>query len=303
VRRFRARSRRGFAAGLSWALLAFASPTAGASPAGQEPPAPPPATRSVAQAPEIEQLVAHVIDVRPHDPGAFTQGWLIQDGRLFESTGRDRGDARLRELELLDGGVQREFVLPPDESGGYYWGEGLAAVGDRLVQLTWRHGVAFVYERDTFLEVGRHEYQGEGWGLSYDGRRLVMSDGSSRLTFRDPATFEVQGGVDVTADGVPVTRLNELECVGASVYANVFLTDTIVRIDAATGLVTAWIDAANLLAPEEEAGADVLNGIAYDERRDTFLITGKWWPKAFEVRFVPRPAATLYVPLAVVGRS
>jgi glutaminyl-peptide cyclotransferase len=261
-----------------------------------------PAPRATAAEPE--RLTVRVISVRPHDPGAYTQGLLLHDGWLYESTGRDRGEARLRQVDPVTGVAVREVFLPPAPDGSTYWGEGLALVGRRLIQLTWLHGVAFVHDLHSFDQIGRYRYEGEGWGLCYDGRRLVMSDGSSALQFRDPDTFALLGRVDVTESGRPVVRLNELECVGGSVYANVFLTDEIVRIDAQSGAVTARIDAGGLLAPDERAAADVLNGIAYDPDGGTFLITGKWWPKLFEVTFRPADdpdGARAYLPLAARG--
>lgn len=238
-----------------------------------------------------DELRVEVLSVRPHDPTAFTQGLLLHDGWLYESTGRDMGEARLRKVNPFTGVAEREIFVPPNESGEYYWGEGLARVGDELVQLTYLGQVAFRYDLDTFRRLQRHSYDGQGWGLCHDGQRLVMSNGTDRLTFRDPATFAVLGSVAVTVDGRPLRRINELECVGDLVYANVFLTDTIVAIDPVSGAVTARIDASGLLTPEESARADVLNGIAYDPAEDTFLITGKWWPKLFEVRFVAEPTA------------
>jgi glutamine cyclotransferase len=159
-------------------------------------------------------------------------------------------------------------------------------VGSTLLQLTWQDGRTFTYDRDTFAPGATFEYAGEGWGLCHDGRDLVMSDGSAQLTFRGPSTFRVQREVTVRRGGEPLERLNELECVRGEVYANVWTTDRIVRIDAATGAVTADVDASGLLSPAERAGADVLNGIAYDSATDTFLITGKLWPRMFRVKFV-----------------
>jgi glutaminyl-peptide cyclotransferase len=181
-------------------------------------------------------------------------------------------------------------VLRAAEPPGTEYTEGLALVEDRLIQLTWKDGVAFVWDADTFAPIGQFEYEGEGWGLCYDGSRLVMSDGSDALTFRDPATFEVTGTVIVTEDGRPVIKLNELECVDGSVWANVWETDRIVRIDPATGDVTGGLDATGLITPDPslvDPGA-VLNGIAYDERTGTFLLTGKLWPSMFEVRLFER---------------
>ena len=152
--------------------------------------------------------------------------------------------------------------------------------------LTWRAQRAFVYDRDSFELLDTYRYRGEGWGLCHDGRRLIMSDGTDRLTFRDPVTFAPLGEQRVRLDGRPLRELNELECVAGGVYANVWQTDVIVRIDPATGRVTDTIDAAGLLQGPDRLGAEVLNGIAHDPRAGTFYITGKWWPKMFEVRFV-----------------
>lgn len=235
---------------------------------------------------EVERLRVNVLSESPHDSGAFTQGFVIDDGtgevsRLFESTGL-RGQSTLREVHLLSGEVLHSTSLPPD-----HFGEGLALVGNRLIQLTWQEGIAHVYDRDTFVKTGQFSYSGEGWGLCYDGRRLIMSDGSARLYFRSPETFKLQGSVDVTLDGQPQRWLNELEFADGSVYANVWQQDIIVEIDPASGKVTAVIDASGLLNPEERPPAAVLNGIAYSRRTKTFFITGKYWPTVFEVTFVP----------------
>lgn len=213
-----------------------------------------------------------------HDPDAFTEGLLLHDGRFFESTGLT-GRSSLRRVVPANGAVELSVPLASD-----LFGEGLALAGDRLIELTWQNHVALVYDLD-FDSVGSFDYEGEGWGLCHDGSRLVMSDGSSRLFFRDPQTFELLGSIEVTRAGTSVTRLNELECVGNLVYANVWLTDTIVRIDPRTGAVLTTIDASNLLSAAEAANADVLNGIAFDPTTGHFFLTGKLWPKLFEVTF------------------
>lgn len=231
-----------------------------------------------------EALTVEVLAVHPHDDRAYTQGLLVDEGRLIESTGQ-YGESTLREVELGSGAVLRSRALPDDR-----FGEGLALVDDRLVQLTWREGVAVVYDRDTFDVVGHHAYEGEGWGLCLDEARdrLVMSDGSATLTFRDPRTFAVTGSVEVTEAGEPVDQLNELECVDGDVYANVYRTDEIVRVDGASGEVRATIDASPLRdALGAAPRAEVLNGIAHDPSSGTFHLTGKYWPRLFEVRFVP----------------
>ena len=215
----------------------------------------------------------------PHDPEAFTQGLLWWQGRLYESTGL-RGASSLRRLHPGSGEVERLAALPV-----FFFGEGLARSGDRLVVLTWQAERAFVFDLATFEARGRLRYSGEGWGLCHDGSRFVMSDGSHRLTFRDSATFAAIGTVSVRLDGRPLARLNELECVGGHVYANVFGQDFLVRVDAATGAVTQRIDAAGLLDAEAASQADVLNGIAYDPQGERFYLTGKRWPWLFEATF------------------
>lgn len=231
-----------------------------------------------------ERFYARVVSTYPHDRQAFTQGLLIADGHLYESTGL-YGRSTVRRVDLATGRVEASTALGPA-----FFGEGLARVGDRLVQLTWREGTAFVWDINTLQKQREHRYTGEGWGLCFDGQSLVMSDGSDRLTFRDPDTFAVRRNVVVRAAGEPVTALNELECAGNVVYANVWREDTIVRIDSQSGNVTAVIDASGLLTPAERAGTDVLNGIAAIPGTERFLITGKLWPRMFEVEFVPIPA-------------
>ena len=218
----------------------------------------------------------------PHDTEAFTQGLLWRNGHLFESTGL-YGESSLREVDLRTGTVVRRHDLPAD-----LFGEGLAAVRDHLVQLTWKHGTALVWRTADFSVARQFAYEGEGWGLCFDGEHLVMSDGSDRLVFRDPDSFAVARTVHVTRDGAPVRALNELECVDGAVYANVWQTDEIVRIDPRTGRVEATIDAGGLLDAASRGHADVLNGIAFVPETGHFLITGKLWPWVFEVRWVPR---------------
>lgn len=250
-----------------------------------------PATATTAQSdiapaapgvPDGEQLRVRVTDRRPHDPTAFTQGLEFDDGRLFESRGLYDEDVVLTQIDPADGTAIEQVMRDPGEE---YFAEGLTVVGDRLIQLTWRAGMAFVYDVDTLERTGTFTYQGEGWGLCDQPDRLVMSDGTATLTFRDPVTFEATGTVTVTLDGEPVERLNELECVDGMVWANVWQTDSIVVVDPADGAVTSVVDASGLLTPEEAADADVLNGIAYDPDGDTWLLTGKRWPWMFEVTF------------------
>jgi len=222
-----------------------------------------------------------ILSVRPHDAAAYTQGLLLHKGMLYESTGR-YGESSLRRVDPQTGRVLQQVRLPDG-----YFGEGLARKEDRLVQLTWWEDLAFVWTIESFRPAGQLSYKGEAWGLCYDGEHFLMSDGSDTLAVRDPATFGVVDRIQVTLHGSTLTGLNELECVGDSVYANVYFTDRIVRIEKKTGNVTAVVDASGLLAPSERLAADVLNGIAHDPEKDSFLITGKLWPRLFEVRFVP----------------
>lgn len=229
----------------------------------------------------VERLSVAVVGRRPHDGSAFTQGLLWFDGTLYESVGR-YGESALRALDPSTGEVRREVSLAPDR-----FGEGLALVDDRLVQLTWRSREGYIYDLASFDRIGKFDYDTEGWGLCYDGARLIMSDGGDQLYHLRPDDYQVTHAVRVTLDGEPLPLLNELECVGDDVYANVWQTDSIVRIDRDSGVVEATIDASGLLSPDQQVGADVLNGIAYMPNSGTFLITGKLWPVMFEVRFVP----------------
>jgi len=232
----------------------------------------------------VKLYVPEVISVIEHDPEAFTQGVLLYDGSLYESTGR-YGESTLREVDPATGEVLRSIDVAEE-----YFAEGLERVDDTLVQLTWQAGVAFVYDLETFEQIDTFEYEGEVWGLCSDGEFLYMSNGTPFLELRDPETFELVFSGLVTLQGRPVQNINELECVGDYVYANVWMTDYILQIDKTNGVVVGVIDTTEHLLSDEERAAlseqQVLNGIAYNPDTDTFLITGKQWPKMFEVRFV-----------------
>lgn len=223
-----------------------------------------------------------VVGVYPHQTDAFTQGLVFQDGRLFESTGL-YGESSLREVDLETGEVLRSLELPE-----HYFGEGLALTGDSLVQLTWREGEALVYDRDTFEQTGSFSYPGEGWGLCFNGEQLVMSDGSSTISFRDPQTFEVTSTLEVSFRGQPVANLNDLACAGDELFANVWLTRYLLRIQP-DGTVSNVYDLSGLLSEQEWASldpsAEVLNGLAWNAASGTLFVTGKRWPKLFELRF------------------
>ncbi len=247
----------------------------------QAPPAlaePPPDKDATAP---VERLAVKVLAESPHDPRAFTQGLVWHQGILYESTG-NWGVSTIRRIDPATGEVLASLPIDPG-----LFGEGLAAVGNQLIQLSWKAGLALVYDPGSLALIDQLAYRGEGWGLAYDGRRLVMSDGSAWLSFRDPANLEVQSKIEVKLAGEPLLHLNELEHVDGALYANVWGEDRIVRIDPRTGAVTAVIDASGLLTPAERRRVDVLNGIAYDPELKSFWITGKYWPKMFRVLFVP----------------
>ena len=217
--------------------------------------------------------------VYPHDTTAFTEGLELFEGKLYESTGLN-GKSTVRRVTVTTGAIEKSINL--DSS---LFGEGLTRVDRTLINLTYTTGIAIVFDLDSFAELKRFTYTGQGWGLCYDGTDLVMSNGSNTLAFRDPTTFAVRREVTVRRNGTAVDQLNELECVGSLVYINEWKTDNILRVDKATGNVITLIDGSALLTADEKRNADVLNGIAYDESKRRFYLTGKYWPKLFEVSF------------------
>jgi glutaminyl-peptide cyclotransferase len=223
-----------------------------------------------------------VVKVYPHDRQAFTQGLQYVDGVLYEGTGQN-GQSGIRKVKLETGEVLQHQPL-----AAKYFGEGITVWRDTIIQLTWQSEVGFVYDKSTFKQTKSFAYTGEGWGLTHDGKRLIMSDGSATLRFLDPASFKELGRLPVSEGGVPVKNLNELEFVKGEILANVWQTMRLARISPTTGQVTGWIDLTGLLDPREAVGTDVLNGIAYDASGDRLFVTGKWWPKLFEIKVVPR---------------
>lgn len=223
-----------------------------------------------------------VVAEYPHDPEAYTQGLVIVDGELYEGTGLE-GQSTLRRVDLETGDVLQMQSLPDA-----YFGEGVAVVGDLIYQLTWQSGICLVYDLATFELQTTFEYDTEGWGLTTDGTNLVMSDGTDRIVYRDPTTFEETGHIDVRDGDTPVPLLNELEYIDGEIWANVYTTDWIARIDPADGSVVGWIDLRGLLDGEDVSGpVDVLNGIAQDPDTGQLYVTGKWWPTLFEIELVP----------------
>lgn len=227
-------------------------------------------------------MTYEVLNIFPHDPQAFTQGLVYHEGYLYESTGL-YGESSLRKVELETGEVLRKVDLSEA-----YFAEGLALYEDRLFQLTWREGTGFIYGLEDFSLIDQFVYQTEGWGLTHDGERLIMSDGTNNLNFLDPNTLQITKTLEVTFMGEEIVRLNELEYIRGEIYANIWQTDYIVRIDPTTGDVLGWIDLGGIL-PEalRTPGTDVLNGIAYDAESGRLFVTGKRWHKLFEIRLLP----------------
>lgn len=225
-----------------------------------------------------------VINTFPHDKTAFTQGLIIQNGVMYESTGLN-GSSTIRRVELASG-----KVLQQQKVDAKYFAEGLTNWNGSLLQLTWKDGLGFVYDQNTFAFKQTFRYYGEGWGLTHDDKRLILSDGqpTGALRFLDPTTFIETGRVIVKDQGAPVSNLNELEYVKGEVFANIWQTDRIARINPTTGDVVGWIDLSGLLTPAERNTADVLNGIAYDAATNRLFVTGKLWPKLFEIQLVPK---------------
>lgn len=223
-----------------------------------------------------------VIKAFPHDPTAFTQGLVFADGIFYESTGL-RGQSTLRKVRPETGAIIQQVKVEDR-----YFAEGLALVGDELLQLTWEENTGFVYDKTTLRLTGTFTYPTEGWGIAWDGRQLVMSDGSANLYFLDPKTRSRQRVLTVTDGGRSVARLNELEFVRGEIWANVWQTDRIARINPVTGRVKGWIDLTDLLRPEARGPeGDVLNGIAWDRASDRIFVTGKKWPWLFQIEIVP----------------
>ncbi len=223
-----------------------------------------------------------IVKTYPHDPGAFTEGLLYQDGYLLESTGLV-GRSGIRKVRLETGQVLQKRELGPP-----YFGEGIVSWGDKLVQLTWQHQVGFIYDAATFAPRGQFKYRGEGWALTKDDRRIIMSDGTDQIRFLDPKTLAETGRIAVTFRGQPLRNLNEIEWVKGEIFANVWQTDMIVRINPRTGVVVGRINLGGLLSNADRQGAspDVLNGIAYDAKGDRLFVTGKQWPKLYEIKLI-----------------
>ncbi|UCF79099.1 MAG: glutaminyl-peptide cyclotransferase [Candidatus Eiseniibacteriota bacterium] len=251
------------------------------NPSGSDCPLSPPDTTEPEEIPVF--YTCSVVNTYPHDESAFTQGLVFDGGFLYEGTGI-YGVSSLRKVELETGNILQSYTLP-----SYYFGEGITIFAGRILQLTYRAGLCFVYDKESFAGLDTLHYPGEGWGLTHDGARLIMSDGTSTLRYRDPVTFEPLDSLHVIDDIRPVSMLNELEFIKGEIYANVWQTDLIARISPVTGKVTGWIDLTEILPPPPLPSGAVLNGIAYDPVEDRLFVTGKYWPSLFEIELVPVP--------------
>ena len=231
------------------------------------------------QSQSAQRVNYEIVDSFPHDPDAYLQGLVWHAGGFYESTGL-YGESTLRRVEFPSGRVLKKINLSPD-----LFGEGVALVGDHLVQLTWQANRGFVYDRETFRVIREFSYPTEGWGIAFDGNALIMSDGSSTLTYLDPQTYQPVKKLNVTMNGRPVMELNELEYIEGEIWSNVWQTDMILRIDPQTGRVTSYLDLRGVLPREFRTGReDVLNGIAYDAERKRIFVCGKKWPRIIEIK-------------------
>lgn len=231
----------------------------------------------------VPQYGYEIVRTYRHDPLAFTQGLLYMDGVLYEGTGLEE-QSSIRKVKLETGEVLQKRDVP-----GQYFGEGIVVWKDRILELTWKAEKGLIYDLATFQPKGEFPYPGEGWGLTTDGKRIIMSDGTAEIRFWDPETLKETGRITVTDEGRPVPELNELEWVKGEIFANVWQTERIARIDPKSGKVTGWIELRGLLAPQDFNDlTDVLNGIAYDAKGDRLFVTGKRWPKLFEIKLVKK---------------
>ena len=265
-----------------------ATPTSTPTPTFTPLPSPTPSPSATATSPaaatrqSVPVYGYEIVAEHPHDPMAFTQGLVYEDGIFYEGTGQ-WGESTVRHVDIESGEVIQSVDIAPE-----LFGEGITIWEDRVIQITWRSQVAFVYDKVTLEQIGQFSYETEGWGITHDGEQLIMSDGTDIVSFRDPDTFAVTGQIRVNDQGQPVTMLNELEYVEGEIWANLWLTDLIARIDPATGNVTGYIDLTGILPPElrSDDPDEVLNGIAYDPETGRIWVTGKRWPTMFEIRLV-----------------
>ena len=224
-----------------------------------------------------------IVNTYPHDTNSFTQGLIFDKGVLYESTGLN-GRSAVKIVDLKTGKTLKSHELPDN-----YFGEGIAIIENKIIQLTWRSKTGFVYDKKTLKLIKKFSYQTQGWGITYDGKYLIISDGSAVLYFMDPNTFKVVGTLEVYGDNGKVSKLNELEYINGEIYANIWGIEKIARINPKTGRVTAWIDLSGLLSDQDKKNrVDVLNGIAFNSDKGRLFVTGKLWPKLFEIELVPK---------------
>ncbi len=230
--------------------------------------------------PTVTDYSFSIVNTYPHDDNAFTEGLVYSNGSLYESTGLN-GESSLRRVDLTTGNVLQEILLP-----GEYFGEGITVINNTIIQLTWQSNIGFIYDKNTFATLGNFTYPTEGWGLTYDGRQLIMSDGTDKLYFLNPTTFQQTGQVAVHYGTTSIVKINELEYINGYVYANIWQTNRIAIINPVTGEVKAWINLAELPAPAPD-GNNVPNGIAYDQNNNRIFVTGKDWPNLYQTELVP----------------
>ena len=236
-------------------------------------------TNSASEPAVVQKLGYEVVNSWPHDQNAFTQGLVFLDGKLLESTGQE-GRSSLRNVELQTGKVLKKVDVPEP-----YFAEGIALLNNKIYQLTWQHRLGFIYDAQSLQKTGEFSYSGEGWGLTTDGQSLILSDGSNRIRFIDPDSFKATRTIAVMDGKTPVTEINELEFVNGEIYANIWHDDRVAAVDPQTGRVKAWIDLSGLLKPGDTSDPEaVLNGIAYDQSSGRLFVTGKLWPKVFEIK-------------------
>ncbi len=236
---------------------------------------------------DVPTYTYEVVNTYPHARDAYTQGLIFQDGILWESTG-ERGRSSLRKVDLQTGKVLKKVDVPPE-----FFAEGMTVLDGKVYQLTWQEHKGFIYDAETLKKLGEFSYQGEGWGLTHDGESLIMSDGTNQLRFLHPNTLQVKRTISVFDKGEPLAQLNELEFIRGEIWANIWQTDKIVQLDPQTGKILGWIDLTGLLPTRDYTPeTDVLNGIAYDKEGDRLFVTGKLWPKLFEIRLVKKKALT-----------
>jgi glutamine cyclotransferase len=230
-----------------------------------------------------------IVNTYPHDTSAYTEGLFYSDGFLYESSGSGNqpGISTLRREDLTTGNVLQEYTLPAQ-----YFGEGIAIVNNTIIQLTWQSNIGFIYNKTTFAVLGNFTYPTQGWGLTYDGKNLIMSDGTDHLYFLNPTTFQQTGQIQVHEGNTPVDNVNSLDYINGEVYANIWLTNTIVIINPETGQVKASINFTGLPDENNSNPNAVLNGIAYDQQNNRLFVTGKDWPNLYQIKLVPQPNPT-----------